>query len=151
MIPSPPFPTEAQHFKGRYKVWLGVALLIIGTVNILLNLRSMGLEGQVRRPIVVGLVMGILVALLGILYLTRPYFRVAPNRLTVYNLFGKAAKRYPFASFGHIKLEDKSIYIESSYIEEANHREQVKINKWMVRSDDWERLQALTTSDKPQT
>ncbi len=150
MITSSPFPTEAEHFEGRYKGVLGLAFILIGATTILLNLWRTGLNGQLSRPIVIGLVFGILVALLGVLSLTRPYFRVAPNRLTVYNLIGKAAERHPFASFGHIKIEGGNLYIESSYAEEAGHRQRVKIKRWLVKSDDWKRLEAITRSSAPQ-
>ena len=138
-------PTEAQHFKGRYKVSLGIAFLVIGTVSILLNLWRLGLDGQLRRPILLGLALGLLVTLLGILYLTRPYFRVAPNRLTVYNLLGKVVKRYPFVAFSNLKIEDDSLYVESSDVERDGQQEKVKIKKWMVRAEDWKRLQQITT------
>ncbi len=144
MTPSSPFPTEAQHFKGRYKVSVGIAFLLIGTVTVLLSLWRIGLDG-LRRPVLLGLVLGIVVTLLGMVYLTRPYFGVAPNRLTVYSLLGKTVKRYPFASFNHLKIEDGHLYVESSDVAEGNRREKVKISKWMVRSDDWQRLQRITT------
>ncbi len=150
MITSSPFPTEAQHFEGRYKSVLGVALILIGAVTILLNLWRTVLDDQLSRPIVIGLVLGILVALLGVLYFTRPYFRVAPNRLTVYNLIGKAVKRHPFASFGHLKIEGNRLYVESSYAEESGHRQRVKIKRWLVKSDDWQRLEVIAHSSNLQ-
>ena len=143
-------PTEAQHFKGRYKSSLGIACLIIGAVSTLLNLWRIGLEGQLRRPILLGLILGLLVALLGILYLTRPYFRVAPNRLTVYNLLGKVVKRYPFVAFSNLEIEEDSLYVESSDAERDSQRERVRVKKWMVRAEDWKRLQQIAASSAQQ-
>ena len=146
-------PTEAQHFKGRYRVSLGIACLVIGTLSASLNLWIMGFDDQPSRPILLGFI-GILiscsVASLGILYLTRPYFGVAPNRLTIYSVLGKVAKRYPFAAFSSLKIENDSLYIESSDGERDSQREKVKIKKWAIRAEDWERLQQIATSSAQQ-
>ncbi len=82
---------------------------------------------------------GIVVAVAGGLYLSRPYFAIAPNRLTLYNLLGNTVKRYPFESFSHLSLEKGALYIRNA----DEDAQQVNVHQWMVKSADWKRLQAL--------
>ena len=140
MISSRPvsFPTEAEHFKARYKLWVGAVFLIIGSVAAGVSLWMMLSKGG----FIGAAVLGLLLMAVGFLYLSRPYFTIAPNRLTVYNLLGNAVKRYPFESFSHLSIEGGALYIESAYADAA--REKVNINRWMVRSADWKQLQALS-------
>ncbi len=128
-----PLPTEADHFKARYRVWLGAVLLILGLVGIAIGLRML-LNGNFSGILIIGL----LAAIAGVLYLIRPYFAIAPNRLTVYQLTGKVAKRYPFAAFDDIFIEGNQVYISID-----NQREPVKIARWMVKTTDWHRLQSI--------
>ncbi len=130
-------PTEAEHFKARYKLWIGALSLIIGSVTAGVGLWAMLLEGGFIGAVV----LGVLLMAVGFLYLSRPYFAIAPNRLTVYNLLGNPVKRYPFESFSHISIESGAFHIESGYADTS--RERVNISRWMVRSSDWRRLQAL--------
>jgi hypothetical protein len=132
-------PTEAEHFKARYKLWLGMACLLLGGVIAATGLRAMSQQGGF-----IGLtVIGVVVIAMGGLYLRQPYFAIAPNRLTLYNLLGNSIKRYPFESFSHLSLENGTLYIESGYAS----KEKVNIRQWMVKSADWQQLQAL--SQKP--
>lgn len=145
MTRSSPAPTEDEHFKGRYNPLIGIALILLGAIATLVSLWLMLLNNQFNVAIVIGLV----ALLFGYLYLTRPYFTVAPNRLTVYNPIGKVVKRYPFESFNHLYTEKSHLYIESGY-SEAGSREKVNLNKWMVRAQDWRQLEAITHSSDPQ-
>jgi len=138
MIPSIQ-PTEDNHFKGRYAIWMGVGFLLLGVVSTGLNLWAMLLAGEFSGAIV----LGILLTIIGVLYLKQPYFVIAPNRLTLYNLLGKSVKRYPFASYDHITVENGIVYIKSDYAEDTNQREKVNISRWLVRSKDWARLTSI--------
>ncbi len=133
-----PFPTETDHFKGRYALWLGLIFLLIGGLTTGVSLRAMLMNGRINGAIIIG----IITTGIGILYLIRPYFSLAPNRLTVYNLLGNTVKRYPFESFGHLTIEKGSLYIDSR----DQSREKVKVSRWMVKSADWEKLQQITKS-----
>lgn len=145
MTRSSPGPTEDEHFKGRYKPLIGIALMSLGMVATLISLWLMLINNQFNVAIVIGLV----ALLFGYLYLTRPYFVIAPNRITVYNPVGKVVKRYPFASFDHLHTENKDLYIESDY-SEAGNREKVNLNQWMMRAQDWQQLEAIAHSSHPQ-
>ncbi len=48
---------------------------------------------------------------LGILYLTRPYFEVTENELVIKALVGPLAKRIPFSSPKDFSVEGSRIYI----------------------------------------
>lgn len=133
-----PFPTEAEHFKGRYALWLGLIFLLLGGLTTLVSLRAMVINGRINGAIITG----IITTGIGILYLIRPYFSLAPNRLTVYNLLGNTVKRYPFESFGHLTIEKGALYIENS----NESREKAKINRWMVKSADWKKLTQIASS-----
>lgn len=132
-------PTEDNHFKGRYAIWIGIVFLLLGLVSTGINLWVMLLAGEFSGAIV----LGVLLTVIGVLYLKQPYFAIAPNRLTLYNLLGKSVKRYPFASYSHITVENGSVYIKSDYAEETNQREKVNISRWLVRSKDWARLTSI--------
>ena len=138
MMRSSPAPTEEKHFKGHYKPLIGIALMLLGAIASLMSLWLMLLNNQFNVAIVIGLA----ALLFGYLYLTRPYFVIAPNRITVYNPMGKVVKRYPFASFDHLHTENKHLYIESGYLETGS-REKVNLHKWMVRAQDWRQLEAI--------
>jgi hypothetical protein len=130
------FPTEAEHFKARYKSGLGMACLLLGGVIAAISLRAMLQQGGFIGLMVIGVV----IITMGGLYLRQPYFAIAPNRLTLYNLLGNTVKRYPFESFAHISLENGALYIESGHA----GKEKVNIRQWMVKSADWQQLQALS-------
>lgn len=133
-----PLPTEANHFKGRYALWLGLGFLLLGGLTTLVSLQAMLMNGRINGAIITG----VITTVIGILCLIRPYFSLAPNRLTVYNLLGNAAKRYPFESFGHLTIEKSTLYIENSH----ESRKKVKIHRWMMKSADWKQLQQIAGS-----
>ncbi|MEM9088909.1 MAG: hypothetical protein AAGC93_09215 [Cyanobacteria bacterium P01_F01_bin.53] len=139
---SPFAPTEAQHFKARYKTWIGITMLVIGVIATVLNVWVMLLSGSFSFTIIPC----VLPAIIGFLYLTRPYFVVAPNRLTIYSPIGQVVKRYPFKSFNDIKLVNDRLYIESV---DANltGAEQVKISKGLTHAQDWQTLEGFTQSE----
>ncbi len=132
-------PTESDPFKGRYATWVGIMGLLAGLILTGLDLWFMLLSGEFNAGIIAGLVLTIV----GIRYLTLPYFSVAPNRLTIYNLIGRPVRRYPFAAFSHIILEGDSVYIESEYAEEIDKRQRVHISRFLVRPQDWARLSSM--------
>ncbi len=131
-------PTEDNHFKGRYALWLGLSFLLLGGLTTLVSLQAILMNGRINGAIIIG----VITTIIGILYLIRPYFSLAPNRLTVYNLLGNAVKRCPFESFGHLIIEKGTLYIENS----NESREKVKINRWMVKSADWKKLKQIASS-----
>ncbi|MEL6159306.1 MAG: hypothetical protein AAGJ95_18105 [Cyanobacteria bacterium J06554_11] len=133
-----PLPTESNHFKARYAPWLGGILLSLGLLNLALALWVMLLQSQFN----IGLITGVALTAAGYLYLTRPYFAIAPNRLTIYNLLGSTVKRYPFTAFSDISLEGNQIYIRNA--SEPHQKESVKLTKWITKGADWKTLDTIT-------
>lgn len=145
---APTLPTEENHFKAYYTPWLGSLFLVLGLLNVFLALWLMLLTGKFS----VAIVTGVAISAVGFLYLTRPCFAIAPNRLTLYNLIGSPIKRYPFASFSDIYIEGKKVYIrdqnslETSTTGSVATTEKVKLTKWMVKPADWKTLQSIASS-----
>ncbi|MEO0769979.1 MAG: hypothetical protein AAFY72_11195 [Cyanobacteria bacterium J06649_4] len=133
-------PTEENHFKARYAPWIGSVLLILGLVNVLLALWLMLLSGQFSSTIITGVIL----TAVGYLYLTRPYFAIAPNRLTIYNLLGSSIKRYPFASFSDFSLKENKLFIADNTSVQSSSTtgqgEKINVKKWMVKPADWKTL-----------
>ena len=136
-----PIPTETAPFEARYNPWLGGVLLLLGLLCLGLNLWLMLLEGSFNS----GVIVGVIVSVVGFLYLTRPCFVLAPNRLTVYSPIGAVIKRYPFASFKDIQVESNAIYISPAEAVTPGDREKIKLAKWMIRPADWKALQQLSS------
>ena len=130
------FPTEDNHFQARFNPWLGIALILMGLLFFILALRTI----LVNQVFSLRIFLGILLAAVGLLYLKRPYFKIAPNRLTVYSFYGQVVKRYPFASFSHIEINQDKVYVKNSEIE---NRERVKIQRWMTKPADWQKLKRM--------
>ena len=129
-------PTEEHHFKAYRTPWIGIVALIIGGINLLLAVWLMLLEGIFNS----GTITGIVVTAAGYLWLTRPYFAIAPNRLTVYNLIGSTAKRHPFKAFSDLKIKGTYLYIEDA-VEISS--EKVNITQRLTKATDWEKLKTI--------
>ncbi len=134
-------PTEDNHFKAYYRIWIGILLLAIGLVMCALALWSMLQSNSFNSAIVLGVVL----VIAGYLYLTRPYFVLAPNRLTIYNLIGRVVKRHPFETFSDLKIENNTLYIDGGFLG-RDRPEPTKLKKWLVRPRDWKRLQEIVTT-----
>ncbi|MEM8501591.1 MAG: hypothetical protein AAF716_00385 [Cyanobacteria bacterium P01_D01_bin.1] len=85
---------------------------------------------------------GAVILVAGYLYLTRPYFALAPNRLTAYNLLGGVIKRYPFETFSHLMIEDGTLYIDGGFLERGRPQP-TKLKQWLAKSKDWETLKII--------
>ena len=138
-------PTEENHFKAQFNPWIGVALISVGLLLSLLFSRSMLISGTFSFRLFIG----VLLVIVGWLYLTRPYFAIAPNRFTVYNFFGQTVKRYPFVSFDCIEIDGGRVYIrlpKTNSTVSAEAHELVKVQRWMTKATDWQRLKRLSES-----
>lgn len=131
-------PTESEHFKARYPLWMGAIPLGIGLFSTFTTLRMMLSNGMFSA----GLVASVILIILGSLFLTRPYFGIAPNRLTVYSLIGKAIKRYPFASFSDMNVINGKLYIESNDADRTG-AEKVKVAKRFTNAKDWTTMEGF--------
>ena len=130
--------TENNHFKAYYQSWIGLLLLGLGVAICVLAIGSMLQSGSFNSAII----LGIALAAAGYLYLTRPYFTLAPNRLTIYNLIGKVVKRYPFETFNNLRVENGTLYVKNNFLA-GDHLEPTRLKKWLIKSKDWKKLQAI--------
>lgn len=136
MTPPSALPTKNNHFEAYYQPWLGILLLGLGLAICVLSIGSMLQSSSFNSAIILGVVF----AIAGYLYFTRPYFTLAPNRLTIYNLIGKVVKRYPFETFGNLSIENGTLYVKGGFLG-GDRREPTKLKKWLVKSKDWKSLQ----------
>jgi hypothetical protein len=111
--------------KVRYNPAVGIVLLVLGAVCLFLGLWLMAL-GELNGAVFAGL----LVTVLGILYLVRPYFWVMPSTVEVVATVGPAKRRYPFQT---LAVEGGKLYAVS----EDGTRKKIPVARWMANSADW--------------
>ncbi|TDD23404.1 hypothetical protein [Nonomuraea diastatica] len=113
--------------KIRYNPLMGWTFLILGSVLVLLQVWLL-LLGSFSPTIVVGLI----VAGLGVVYLRRPYFRVEPQAIVLAAPIGPAERRFPIPAGGSPRLEGNRIVID-----EAGRARKVPVRKGMAHPADW--------------
>ncbi len=137
-------PTEDNHFKAYRAPWIGLTTLFVGLLNLLWAIWIILTAGKFNSAIITG----VAITTAGYLYLTRPYFVLAPNRLTVYNLIGSVVKRYPFTRYNNLHTDDQRLYIEDIHSHTTRptaKKQPVKISKWLTKSTDWNQLKDIIT------
>ena len=80
----------------------------------------------------------ILLFLLGLCCLRRPYFLLEPRQLTVHTLFGLVTRRYTFVSWEVVKADNRHIYLDDGGI-----TKKVPVTPWLVKSADWTAMRKL--------
>lgn len=123
------FATVAA-MKIRYNPVLGVTMIVLGVVCEVLGLWLLAL-GETDPTLFVG----VIVVLLGLPYLLRPYFLVHHTTVEVLTLLGPARRRYEYE---RLELVDNKLFAIS-----GDHRVRVPVVKAMARSSDWGRLAQL--------
>jgi hypothetical protein len=111
--------------KVRYNVTVGVVFIVLGAVCSFLGLWLL-LLGEFNPAVVVGL----LPALMGILYLVRPYFLVDRGVVTVPALIGPAKRQFPFA---RLEVDGGKVVAVTS----EGTRKKVPVARWMAHPADW--------------
>lgn len=114
-----------------YKQFWGVMFIVMGAALLFLNLMLLNL-GSIR---IMQLALSFFIAIIGILYLTRPYFELRTNEIVLFNLFGMELKTYRFDSLQQIQVLDGKIYINNE-----NESRKVRLNRSMARTEDWEKF-----------
>jgi len=117
---------------GIFFIAMGVVLLFLNLV--LLNLGAgRGLQ----------LVFSLFISLIGILYMTRPYFELRANELVMFNLFGMELKNYPFQSLKDFQTIDNKIYLNTN-----GKSKRIRLSKTMAKKADWEKfIQTIRNDD----
>lgn len=81
---------------------------------------------------------GALNTLLGVLYLTRPYFVVGPHAIELKNMLGMTMRRYDFASVGELEAspDGRAIF----RVEPNGQRNRLRLTRWLAHGPDWKRF-----------
>jgi len=113
--------------KVRYNRTLAFTLLGLGLLCLLLNLWVAALAGiEATLP---GLITGLIVTFVGVLYLRTPIFELAPDHIAAYQPIGAVGKRYPFKTRTEIKIERGRVLVGG---------QKLSIPRWMADKTDWE-------------
>ena len=79
--------------------------------------------------------------LLGILYLTRPYFVVGPHAVELKNMLGMTMRRFEFGTLGDLEASPDGKVIFR--IEPNGQRTRLKLVRWLAHGPDWQRFVAI--------
>ena len=111
--------------KVRYNPVVGVVALVLGGVCLFLGLWLMAL-GEFSPAIFPGL----LVTLLGVLYLVRPYFWVNSKSVELAAVIGPMKRTFPFQT---LEIDGGKLVAVSG----DGSRKKVPVTRWMAHSGDW--------------
>jgi hypothetical protein len=111
--------------KVRYNPVVGIVMLVLGAVCLFLGLWLMAL-GEFSPAVFPGL----LVTVMGILYLVRPYFWVTSSTVELVTPMGPAKRRCPFQA---LEVDGGRFYAVSA----DGTRKKVPVSRWMANSADW--------------
>lgn len=112
-----------------YNKVFGAVLLVLALACL-----ALGLMARMTPSILIGLVN----TLIGVLYLTRPYFVVTPHAIELKNMLGMTMRRYDFGSVGDLEAspDGRTIF----RIEPNGQRNRLKLTRWLAHGPDWQRF-----------
>jgi hypothetical protein len=116
-----------------YRKWIGLSLLIGGIINVVLGMWLL-LLGSFSITCVTGLLIGFL----GLGYLTKPYFSVSMDEVSIYNIYGFKIKSYPLTSLNSLTIEDRKLYTTN-----GGSRQKIRMSTWMVNPEHWGQLEKI--------
>lgn len=109
----------------RYNLGLGLLLLVLG-------LFILGVGLLIGSAMQLGL--GTLHTLVGLGFLTRPWFVVHDDRIELKNILGFTLKTHSFSGLSELEMRDGKV---------ASRRESFKpLGGWLARGDDMQQVQA---------
>lgn len=117
----------------RHNKAVGILMLLAGGINLFLSVWVL-LLGELSITIVTG----VIVTTIGLLYLTKPYFAVEPDRVVMYNLLGMSVRQYDLEPSSTVSIEGNQLYINTS-----GTQTRVSVTKWLTNPKDWQKLQRL--------
>jgi len=120
--------------KVRYNVVVGVLFVVLGAVSTVLGL-WLTLLGEFNPTFLFGL----LCALLGILYLVRPYFWVHESTVVIQAALGPAKRTIPFKSLTFDG--NKMIAVRAD-----GTTRKVPVARWMANTGDWDTVRTARTT-----
>ena len=116
-----------------YSKQLAVAFLVLGVLVLGLNLLTVRHGGGLIR-----VVPGIVCCLVGIGYLTRPYFLIEGGALVVPAVFGPVKKSYPFQP-GQLTEKGGALWIGEK---------KMGVRRWLADKAAWESVARQLSVDK---
>ena len=115
----------------RYSSGLATVMLAIGGIDLFLALVLMSMGSQA----VVGvLVPGAVCALIGIGYLTRPYFSVDGEKIVLKALIGPLKREFVYTDRQLILRENKV------FLTTATGTKKLPLSRWIANKEDWKRF-----------
>lgn len=110
----------------RYSKALAWTVLGLGVIQLALQawLFTLG------RGNVLHLIPGVVCVLVGIGYLTRPFFTIEGNEVVFKALIGPLAKRLPYGA-GELRIEKNALFVGSK---------KTGGRRWMANNDDWDAM-----------
>jgi hypothetical protein len=119
---------------GYKKAW-GVVLIVMSGVLILLLVVSGAIARHDMSLFGPGIA-AVASLITGIGYLTRTYFEVSPNRITVFALIGPLRREYPYSSRADLRIEGGKLFVAGK---------KVPISRGQADAEAWERFVASLT------
>lgn len=116
-----------------YRKSMGLLLLIGGIINFVLGV-WVSLLGAFSITWLTGLMIGFI----GFGYLTKPYFSVSMDEVSIYNIYGFKIKSYPLTSFNSLTIENHKLYTNS-----GGSNQKIRIAAWMVNPEHWGQLEKI--------
>jgi hypothetical protein len=120
--------------KVRYNTAVGIVFVVLGAVCTILGL-WLAMLGEFNPSVLVGL----LVLLLGILYLVRPYFWVHANSVEVPAVIGPARRRFEFQT---LTMDGNKVIA----VRADGTRKKVPVTRWMSNTSDWDTVMSGRTT-----
>jgi hypothetical protein len=119
---------------GYKKAW-GVVLVVMAGVLMMLLVFSGAIARMDMSLFGPGLA-AVASLITGIGYLTRTYFEVGADRVTLFALIGPLRREYPFSSRAELRIENGKLFVRG---------QKVAISRGQADAGDWERFaQTLT-------
>jgi hypothetical protein len=111
--------------KVRYSPVVSGLLLVLGVACL-----GLGVWDWTHGTFGPGVVIGVLVALMGVLTLTRTYFRVGHDVVEVLAMLGPAKREYPYES---LVYDNGRLFA----VDGAGERRRIPVARWIAHSGDW--------------
>lgn len=113
----------------RYNPVVGWVFLALGLVNLVLGVWPL-LLGEFQFS----LILGLLICVLGPLYLTRPYFQVDEDSIRVLALLGPGKREFRLSPSESIVTDGGRLLIA----DKDGSSRKVPVRKWISRTVDWD-------------
>lgn len=121
------------------KAW-GIFFVIMSLIILVLHLYLINLTGR-TQPL--NMLSAILILVVGILYLNRPYFELTSTEIQLYAPLGYVVRRYNFTSYSDLDWDGKKLYL----IQDGK-RKRIRVSAMMSNKAQWQQfLQAIQGDD----